>query len=211
MESIAEPLRKVAAGVFEEMDRLKQEELTAAVTELHHESDSVTGGADGGDGGDGRKSDSDGGRRREGGRELKETTQNEEGERDGKGDIIGGEIEGEKGMKSPTSALLHDGPTGAPVKLQESLEDAKNASIGKLEGNTELKSAYTTANFKSQEKDHNIIGTGTGIEMSSGLQPLSELSPLAQRQLLVSPSLDKGTARTNNVLHHSPLAKDKAA
>ena len=46
---------------------------------------------------------------------------------------------------------------------------------------------------------------------SQGLSGLSGLPPLAQQQLLVPQSLGKGTARTNNVLHHSPLAKDKAA
>ena len=46
VENLAEPLRKITLGIFEEMDRLKQQQLTAAVagmgdSELHNEGKST--------------------------------------------------------------------------------------------------------------------------------------------------------------------------
>ena len=100
----------------------------------------MTEGGDGdSDGVEGRKSDSDTGGRREGGRDLNEAAQNG-----------GGEIDGKTETKNPTTTPLHDGATGTAVKLRETFEEAKNTSSRKLEGNTARESDYSTANSRKK-------------------------------------------------------------
>ena len=200
MENIAEPLRKVALGVFEEMEKLKQQEFTATVTQLHRENEGVLGSGDGGGG-------------REGGREQ-EALQNEEKDDKNdadveKGEEFGREKEGERENNSANILLLDEVATGKAQVQPSNVQETKDVNGGKLE---DVTPAHSSFNFQSHKLDHNIKSTTTANTLSTGAHPLGGLSPISSQELPAPPqSLGKETARTNTVLHHAPLAKDKAA
>lgn len=210
MEGIAEPLRKVAAEIFEEMEKMKRQEFTAAVSAELHQCEN--GGEAGGSGDDG------GGRRGEGGEVEGNTLEGEE-ERDrgyekgGVRDDRRGEDLEEEGLRmdSPRK-LLQDGSSEAQVPLKSSSQGTKNRDSAQSSHSSFISTRQGVA-----ETDLGVRGTGTGSSITGGnssSQPLAGLPPLAMpQQLLASQSLGKETERTkfNSVLHHTPLTKDKAA
>ena len=205
MESIAEPLRLVAAGVFEEMESLKRQEFTAAVNEFHRNNE---GGGAGEGSGAGEGGGGDGEGRLEGSKttldDEKETEELEDGgivlERN---EFIRAEKE-----KDNSLHLLQEGGTLTKKNQQET----------KNNGSHQEEAGYTPSGHRSlkpHESDHNVITTsslgraavfsGSGV-VTAGLPQLS-----TQEQLLTSESLAKETEKTLNFFQHTALAKDKAA
>jgi hypothetical protein len=211
MEAVAEPLRVIAPSVFEEMDRLKQQQFTAAVAgiggdtavELHNATSTSAVGELG---------------TFDATREQMEGKKTERERKTSKEDGITGQSRSQK-------LLLGDHSTSAkPELIRPSVATAE--LDGKLSaGDTD--SHRSTKSQESSESNHSVtISSTRNVTIKSGgSQLLAEASPsLGIGQLPTgTASLAVGqssmaaanSSRTisENVLHHhtTPLAKDKAA
>lgn len=194
MESIAEPLRKIAPGVFEEMDRLKQEQFTAAVTGLG-DSELLS---------EGEKSTED----NLGSFETSNATREQKESK-------------ETGVQGRGRTSEDNGESGQGRSHHQPLEDHSRAETdgirpAELDGKSPSSDTGSHRSTKSQESsDHSVTINSIAIN-SSGSQLLAGASPSLVGQLPAA-SLSVGTrttvATTQNVLYHhtTPLAKDKAA
>ena len=210
MESIAEPLRLVAAGVFEEMESLKRQEFTAAVNEFHQNSEGGGGGEGSGAGEGGGRSEGSGGGGEERLEASKTTLDEKETEELEDGGIVLERNEFIRAEKEKNNSLHLPQEGGTLTK--------KNQHETKNNGSHQEEAGYTPSghsSLKPHESDHNVITTsslgraavvGGSEDVMAGLSQLS-----AQEQLLTSESLAKETEKTLNFFQHTALAKDKAA
>ena len=190
MDSVAEPLRKISSGVFEEMDILKQQQFTAAVasmedSEFHKEEKRASNDSLG---------------------SLEASNATQEQNKTKETDVQETErANNDNGVAERSSQPLQDQIGTETEQIQQS-NDGQPTDIG------------THRSTQSQESsDHTVTinSTGTGIN-SSGSQLLAGASPSLVGQLPDSLALGQtmaaAPARTNVYHHHSaPLAKDKAA
>lgn len=193
MDSIAEPLRKIASDVFEEMDNLKQQQFTAAVAgmadlELHKEGKTPTNGV----------------------LEASNATQEQKQTK-------------ETDLQERERASKDDGviEQSRSQPLQDQIETETERSQQQAKFNIRQPSDIGAHRLtQSQESlDHTVTINSTGIGINSGgSQLLAGASPSLVGQLPASLVLGQSTAaapaRTNVYHHHTstaPLAKDKAA
>ena len=204
MENLAEPLRKIAPGVFEEMDRLKQQQFTAAVagigdSELHNEGESTVDNL-------GTLETSNTTREQKEGKE----TEIQERER---------ASEDDRGSGQSRTQPLEDQSGAEREKVHLPVAAAK------LDGKLPPLDTGSHRSTKSQESsDHSVtINSARSLSINSGgSRFLTGASPSLIGQLPASSAVGQSMmAATNNstrtinenVLHHhtTALAKDKTA
>ena len=211
MEAIAEPLRKIAPGVFEEMDRLKQQQFTAAVAsmggdtaaELHNTTS--TSAVDG----LGSLGTSDTIREQKEGEE----TEVQERERGASKD------DGVSGQSRSQQLLLEDQSMAAKTEIIH-----PSVATAELDGKPtpgDTGSHRSTKSQESPESDHSVtINSTRNVAINSGgSQLLAGASPSLIGQLptgMASLAIGQSTmaaANATRTIHHTitPLAKDKAA
>ena len=169
MDGIAEPLKRVAPDVFEEMEDLRRHEFAATVAELH---DSRKEERVDRDDGSGSKTASEVMEKRDG---VAVSAVDVSGEREGEDVMIrdGGTHGGSQQETNDDGGLLVEGPP------RGSLAQELTKSVS-------------------------IVGGGDDPQQLTVGQPSPSWQLQAGQQL-------KETARTMDELHHTPLAKDKAA
>ena len=189
MDSIAEPLRKIASDVFEELENLKQQQFTAATgidSKLHEEEGAINSSSPG----------------------ILEASQAEQKQREEK-EVK--ESEGEGGNKD-------DGVENEIELLRnKTLQDGDRAEMQvQQEAKFESKQQLDMIGHRSQESDHTVTINSIGSINSGGSQLLAGAYPSLVGQLPSSLALGQSEAAartiTANVIHHHtlPLAKDKA-
>ena len=213
MEAIAEPLRKIAPGVFEEMDRLKQQQFTAAVAGMGEDTAAGLCNATNTSAVDnlGSLGTSDATREQ---REGEETKGQERG-RESKDDGVSGQ------SRSQRLLLIEDQSTVAETEMIR-----PSVAMAELDGklpHSDTGSHRSTKSQESTEFNHSVTINSTRnvtINSDGGSQLLAGASPSLGGQLstgTASSAIGQSTmAAANNstrTIHHTatPLAKDKAA
>ena len=194
MDAIAEPLRQVAATVFQEMETMKQQDFALAVNELHQSSG---GGGESGEGGDGGEVE----------RSAMKTVQKDNEIDDGgivmKSDQVGREKEKEKEEETLITTSL---------KAREPAVTPGNEH-GRQNIGSPLIDTGSSLPHKSIESHKSVHSTNAS---TGSPQPFIAGSIPPQKRLLLSDlersGMGAGEMRTmNQTLHNTTLAKDKAA
>ena len=214
MEAIAEPLRKIASGVFEEMDRLKQQQFTAAVASMGGDTTAELRNATSTSAVDdlGSLETSDATReQREG-----EETEVQGRERESKDDGISGQ------STSQRLLLIKDQSTAAETEMIH--PSVATAELdGKPPPHSDTGSHRSTKSQESTEINHSVtinstrnatINSDGGSQLLAGASPsLVGQLPTGTASLAIGQSTMAAANNSTRTFHHTatPLAKDKAA
>ena len=212
MEAIAEPLRKIAPGIFEEMDRLKQQQFTAAVASMGGDTAAELRSATSTSAIDdlGSLGTSDASQeRREG-----EETEGQERERESKDDGVSGQSRSQRLLLKDKSTaaeteMIH--PSVAKVKLdgKPPHSDTGSHRSTKSQESTEFNYSVTINSTRNV-----TINSDGGSPLLAGVSPsLVGQLPTGTARLAIGQSTMAAATNSTRTIHHTatPLAKDKAA